>query len=225
MSLKYNLDVLREIGQCAKLEANHHPFSLKYELRMKIIGMDIRKRVRLYRSSRAGKRLHYRISPLVNKPRLHRPRNRFLAQRNYVKITPTVNMQCKKTLDWSFAIVNCHSIVNKTSEFKVELNDHKLDICALTETWIREGDVTTAVQLHPEGYSAVSIPREGRTGGGIAIVYRLDITLRSKSVYIYQSMECADFALAFKNMSVNLCVIYRPPDTCIAAFCDDLTDY
>ena len=225
MSLKYNFDVLQEIRQCAKLEANYHLFSLKYVLRMRIIGIGIRKRVQLYRSSRAGKRLHCRISPLVNKPRLHRPRNKFFAQRNYVKITPTVNMQCKKILDCRCATVNCHSIVNKTSEFKVELTDHKLDICALTETWIREGDVTTAIQLCPEGYSAVSIPREARIGGGIAIVYRLDITLKSKSVYNYQSMECTDFLLAFQNMSVNLCVIYRPPDTCAAAFCDDLTDY
>ena len=38
-------------------------------------------------------------------------------------------------------------------------------------------------------------------------------------------MECADFLLAFHNMSVNLCIIYRPPDTCIMAFCDDPTDY
>ena len=225
MSLKYSFDVLRGIGQCAKLEANHHLFSLKYELRMKIIGMDIRKSARLYRSSRAGKRLCHRISSLVNKPRLYRPRNQCSAQRNYVKITPTVNMQCNKTFDCRCATVNCHSVVNKTSDFKVELIDHKLDICALTETWIREGDVTTAVQLCPEGYSAVSIPREGRTGGGIAVVYRSDITLKTKSVYSFQSMECADFLLASQNMSVNLCAIYRPPDTCIAAFCDDLTDY
>ena len=38
-------------------------------------------------------------------------------------------------------------------------------------------------------------------------------------------MECADFLLDFQNMLVNLCVIYRPPDTSIAAFCDDLMDY
>ena len=131
---KYDLDLLREIGQGAKLKANHHLFSLKYELRMKIIDLDIRKRVRLYRSSRAGKRLHYRISPLMNKPRLHRPGNRILVQRNNVKITPTVNMQCMKNFDCRCATVNCHSIVNKTSDFKVELTDHKLDVCALTET-------------------------------------------------------------------------------------------
>ena len=54
---------------------------------------------------------------------------------------------------------------------------------------------------------------------------RSDITLRSKSGYNYQTMECADFLLDFQNMLVNLCVIYRPPDTSIASFCDDLMDY
>ena len=103
--------------------------------------------------------------------------------------------------------------------------EHNLDVCALTETWIREGDDTTAIQLCPDGYSSVSIPREGRIRGGIAIVYKSDITLRSKSIYNYQTMECADFLLDFQNMLVNLCVIYRPPDTSIAAFCEDLTDY
>ena len=38
-------------------------------------------------------------------------------------------------------------------------------------------------------------------------------------------MECADFLLDFQNMLVNLCVIYRPPDTSIASFCADLMDY
>ena len=64
---------------------------------------------------------------------------------------------------------------------------------------IREGDDTTAVQLCRDGYSSVSIPREGRIGGGIAIVHRSDITLRSKSVYNYQTMECADFCLTFRT--------------------------
>ena len=56
-------------------------------------------------------------------------------------------------------------------------------------------------------------------------MHRSDITLRSKSVYNYQTMECADFLLDFQNMLVNLCVIYRPPDTSISSFCDDLMDY
>ena len=38
-------------------------------------------------------------------------------------------------------------------------------------------------------------------------------------------MECADFLLDIKNVLVNLCVIYRPPNTSIVAFCEDLTDH
>ena len=225
MGLKYDLDLLREIGQGAKLKANYHLFLLRYELRMKIIDLDMRKKVRLYRRSRAGKRLHHKIVTIMMKLRLHRPRNRTLVQGNNVNIAPSVNRHCKKAIDHRCATVNCCSIVNKASNFKVELMEHNLDVCALTETWIREGDDTTAIQLCPDGYSSVSIPREGRIGGGIAIVHKLDITLRSKSVYNYQTMECAGFLLDFQNMLVNLCVINRPPDTSIAAFCEDLTDY
>ena len=29
--------------------------------------------------------------------------------------------------------------------------EHNLDVCALTETWIREGDDITAIQLCPDG--------------------------------------------------------------------------
>ena len=194
MGPKYDLDLLREIGHSAKLEENYHMFSLRYELRMKIIDLDIRKKARVYRRSRVRKRLHHKIVTLSMKLRLHRPRNRSLVQGNNVIIASTVNRLCKKTIDYRCATVNCYLIVNKTSDFKVECMEHKLDVCVLTETWIRESDDTTAVQLCPDGYSSVSIPREGRIGGGIAIVHRSDMTLRSKSVYNYQTMECRLFA-------------------------------
>ena len=71
----------------------------------------------------------------------------------------------------------------------------------------------------------MSIPRAGRTGRGIALVHKSDITLKSKTTYNYQSMECTDFLLNFENVLVNLCVIYGPPNTSIIAFCKDLTDH
>ena len=115
--------------------------------------------------------------------------------------------------------------MNKTADFKVELTEHNLNVCALTETWIKEGDNNMAIQLCPDGYSSVSIPREGRIGGGIAIMHKSEITLRSKTIYNYQTMECADFPFDFQNVLVNLCVIYRLPNTSIVAFCKDLTDH
>ena len=156
---------------------------------------------------------------------MHRPSNRTTVQGNNINIALIVNGHHRKAIDHKCATINCHLIVNKTADFKVELMEHNLDVCALTETWIREGDDTTAIQLCPDGYFSVFIPREGRIRGGIAIVHKSDITLRSKLIYNYQTMECADILLDFRNILVNLCVIYRPPDTSIVAFCEDLTDH
>ena len=103
--------------------------------------------------------------------------------------------------------------------------EHNFDMCALTETLIKEGDNTTEIQLCPDGYSSMSIPRAGRTGGAIAIVHKSDIMPKSKTIYNYQTMECADFLLDFENVLVNLCVIYKPPNTSIVAFFEDLTDH
>ena len=91
MGLKYDLEWLREIGEGARSKANYHLLSLKYELRMKIIDLDIRKKVSQYRRSRAGMRLYHKIAIFSTKRRLQRPSNRTIVQGNNINITLTVN--------------------------------------------------------------------------------------------------------------------------------------
>ena len=225
MVLNYNQEQLREIGQQAKLKVNYNLFSLKYELRSMIIDLDIRNKVRQYRKNQAETKLFCKIAIVSTKLRLHRQNIRTIVQENNINIALIPNKHYRKTKAYKCATLNCCPIVNKTADFKVELMEHNLDVCALTETWIKEGDNTTVIQLCPDGYSSMSIPRAGRTGGGIAIVHKSDIILKSKTIYNYQTMECADFLLDFENVLVNLCVIYRPPSTSIVAFCEYLTDH
>ena len=54
-------------------------------------------------------------------------------------------------------------IYNKASDLMVDIIQHNLDICALTETWIKEGDDTTPAQICPAGYSLISVPQKDRT--------------------------------------------------------------
>ena len=54
--------------------------------------------------------------------------------------------------------VNCHSIVNKTADLKAEILDNNIDICALNETWIKQDDNITVLNMCPEGYCAISLP-------------------------------------------------------------------
>ena len=68
--------------------------------------------------------------------------------------------------------------MNKSTELQVELVQNRIDICSLTEIWIREDDTAAETQMCPPGYKAISVPSSNRQGGGIAIVYRDCITIQ-----------------------------------------------
>ena len=101
-------------------------------------------------------------------------------------------------------LINCRSVVKKTADLKVELADHNLHGCVLTETWVKEGDDMTPNQLCLKGYSIAAVPRVDRAGGGIALIYKSDIKLKTKTVYTYASTECADFILCLLTTIINM---------------------
>ena len=53
------------------------------------------------------------------------------------------------------ALINCRLIINKSTDLQVELVQNKIDICSLTETWIKEDDTTAEFQICPPGYNAI----------------------------------------------------------------------
>ena len=140
-------------------------------------------------------------------------------------ITIGTNQPLNRSVFYNAGLINCRSVVKKTADLKVKLSDCNLHVCALTETWLKKGDNMTPNQLCLEGYTIASVPRVDRVGGGIALIYKLDIKLKAKTVYSYASMECADFIICLPTTLINLCVIYQPPNTSILHFCNDLPDY
>ena len=123
------------------------------------------------------------------------------------------------------ALINCRSVVNKSMELQVELVKNRIDICSLTEAWIRDDDTAAETQICPPDYKAISVPRSNRQGGGIAIVYRYFITIQRSNTYDYTTMECSDFAVSLPGLSLNMAVIYRPPDKSVRSFVSDFLDY
>ena len=116
------------------------------------------------------------------------------------------------------ALVNCWSVVNKTADFWCDLIENSFTLCALTETWIRQEDVTS-VQFCPPAFKAISISRKDNIGGGIAVVYKDTITVRSRATHSYSSMECSSFSVDLPMSTINLSVIYRPPNSSVPVFC------
>ena len=60
----------------------------------------------------------------------------------------------------TFSYLNVQSLRNKPDEFKDLVLDNKLDVVAITETWLYPiGDETAISQLTPTGYTFQHIPR------------------------------------------------------------------
>ena len=76
---------------------------------------------------------------------------------------------------------------------KVETNNNIVDLCVLTETWLKLDDTLTVPWICPIGYKAISILGTGRTGGGIASVHRADNNVKLDKNHTKSKMEGATF--------------------------------
>ena len=102
--------------------------------------------------------------------------------------------------------------------------NNNLDLCILTETWIKEGDTITPTRLCPNGYKSLSISRQDKVGGGIAIVYKTELNISIARDEPYKTMELSSFIISSGNRQINLITIYRLPDTDVLEFCNELAN-
>ena len=76
-------------------------------------------------------------------------------------------MSKAKHVNLSLADINDCSVKNKIASLQHYLCDSRIDICAITETWIKRDDPLQASDIPPPGYSIISVPRpDGQQGGG-----------------------------------------------------------
>ena len=95
----------------------------------------------------------------------------------------------------------------------MELIQNDLNVCVLTETWIKEDNNLTVHQICSSGYKAISVPMKVRTGGGITVVYRNIYQVKTLTKHVFVNMEPADFKVTICNRSIVLKVIYIPHKT------------
>ena len=48
-----------------------------------------------------------------------------------------------------------HSFVSNQADFKVDLHTQNVDICALAQTWLKEDDAITPIEMCPAGYASL----------------------------------------------------------------------
>ena len=177
-----------------------------------------------YKRSRAGQRIFHYIHAIVSSDHDTWTTTYIVENRNNTQINLVSHASHTKQTS---AVQSCIAgqQLTKPSGIKVHITEQKLDMYALTETWIKEDDTITSLHLCSPNYKALSFPRSNRTGGGIALIYNKWIDVKTGTVYSYKSMECTDFCINHQHKDTKFAVIYRPLDTSIIGFITDLIDY
>ena len=111
--------------------------------------------------------------------------------------------------------INARSITNKSSPIQHYLHDQEVDICAITETWVKTDDKTASKEILPPGYNIITTPRpDGRCRGGLAVVYKSLVSVTETECDIVQGtvLEALKIKVEQQNgRSLNLYVIYQYP--------------
>ena len=101
-----------------------------------------------------------------------------------------------------------------------------MDICCLTETWLRKGDTSKIVEIRKLGYHLFTQSRPGR-GGGVAIAYKKHVKatkVTSKAFKSFEHVEC--LVKSSSNDLLRVCCLYRPGTSSnVADFCIDFDNY
>ena len=142
--MSYLSEALQRIG--TKSRTMYDMFYLHLATRTWIIALGIKKQPRQYRGSRAGRsvfgHIHSRITN-HEKNKSNSNLKRSVVSTNLLNIEPNKERHTYLSL----AHVNAWSIRNKTGSFQHYLQDEKIDLCTVTETWLNQMTLFTQKKL------------------------------------------------------------------------------
>lgn len=108
------------------------------------------------------------------------------------------------------AILNVRSLTNKSFVISQIIENHKLDIIFLTETWLDSNHNVVLNETSPPGFRYFSVPRLNMKGGGVACLFRNTLCCQHISLGDFETFEYLAVHLK-SEQSVILLVLYHPP--------------
>ena len=85
----------------------------------------------------------------------------------------------QKSESLRLGLFNARSINNKALFLKDFFVDQKLDLMALTETWTKSDSLKSIGELCPRAYGFFHVPKRGRQGGVVGLVYTKSRSIRN----------------------------------------------
>ena len=229
MTAMYSSTFLQLIRQVSHLLQHYSNFQLSQDTRTSIIGLGIRKQLKEqpYRRSRAGNKLFHRIHSIISSSEKLATEKSLISTIDHTNLQPIlVSKFTSKYINFSH--INARSINIKALDFQQYVKSNLIDICAISETWIKsDTDTNTIKEITPLEYKIISQPcKSGKQGGGLALVYKESISVKKTSddKTDFETMEISTFDIKFTGTVINLYLIYRLPSTSVLQFCNDMTD-
>ena len=115
--------------------------------------------------------------------------------KHFLRTLPKLCIQYNKSRALSIGLVNIRSFNNKIDQFIHHFKSLDLDVCCVTESWIKNCELTILDDLNSVGLSLINIPRKGRTGGGISIISSSRLSSKTLRSGEHKSFEYGIFSV------------------------------
>ena len=117
--------------------------------------------------------------------------------------------------------LNVRSLIPKLGDVMMLLQDQKFDLFCITESWLTP-DVMPEFLTFP-GYSVLRRDRTRRRGGGVAIIHRTEMAVKVLKMPASGPLETLWAVATWPGgLPITVGVIYRPPNSAVAAGLDHL---
>jgi hypothetical protein len=127
--------------------------------------------------------------------------------------SPTLNM----------GLINARSMVNKSALIHDVISEHRLDLLAVTETWVYDDSPNVHKrEAAPPGYTVVHAHRDSHSkggkkqrGGGVALIHREDIRVKVLPATLAKPVTFELLLVKIVNctLGTTIAIIYRPPNS------------
>jgi hypothetical protein len=216
-----------------KKEAYTQLWKPTIEVRRLVINLCIKKQPRYlaYRRSRAGQHVFNRVYQIAQLITHGINNNNIITQKNIKPLACSTKKKYpnSKLELFNLGFLNIRSLRKHYLDLEQLISDHKLDVCTLAETWLKEGTSQhTLLGLVPKDYSIISYPRPGKKrGGGLALIHSDRVKVQhTERIKESSAFEGAVFKITSnESQYYDLAVIYRPPDTNTLIFIEEFSQF
>lgn len=162
-----------------------------------------------YRGCRSGRNKLRNINTIVSSRTNTTKFKQIPRQRHLVPIPKSNSSETDCQI--KLGCINACSINNKTTIIKSLIDDHSLDILAITETWQDDASSQAIRRVTPAGFTTLSVPRPTpKCAGGVAFIVRKDLKpVRAMQDFDTRTFDFLCINIRISNASFILVVMYR----------------